>query len=100
MKAIGLNVIIDVTEYFESLNPKETKTESGLIIPAGAANPDKDKEKVILGKIISVSKRASEKTDLKEGDEVFVSKFFGNKHEEDDKTYAIMAYDLILAKKE
>lgn len=98
MRAIGLNIILDVTDYFDSLKPKETKTASGIIIPSVVKK--ETNEKTIEGKIVSLSNKAKKETDLKEGDIVVISKFFGNRYEKDYKTYAILDYNLILAKKE
>lgn len=106
MDAIGNNVIIDITEHFKEVTFEEKKTKSGLIITALAQENEYNEKKgsesqIIDGVIISITPEAAKEIKLYEGDAVLISRFFGSKYddEETNKSYAIIHYNTILAKK-
>lgn len=85
LQPLNQNVILDL-----SMEKKEEKTASGIIIPESA------KEKPLHAPVVSIGN--VENVEIKVGDVVFYKKFSGTELEFDGKKYLILPYADLLAK--
>jgi chaperonin GroES len=88
MKAFGKNIIVDVTSFFKE---EDVKTKAGIIIPGKLANSNTN---TIVANVIDVGSKVE---NIKIGDSVLMLKQFGARLDENDKIYAILTEDLIMA---
>ncbi|MFO8129880.1 MAG: co-chaperone GroES [Bacteroidales bacterium] len=85
LQPLNQNVILDL-----SMEKKEEKTASGIIIPESA------KEKPLHAPVVSIGN--VENVEIKVGDVVFYKKFSGTELEFEGKKYLILPYADLLAK--
>ncbi len=76
-KPLGKRILVERLE-------EESKTSSGIIIP------DNAKEKPLMGKVISISKKIADEKILKEGDTIVFGKYAGNEIKLDNKEYVVL----------
>ncbi len=76
-KPLGKRILVERLE-------EESKTSSGIIIP------DNAKEKPLMGKIVSISKKVADEKILKEGETIVFGKYAGNEIKLDNKEYVVL----------
>ncbi len=76
-KPLGERILVERLE-------EESKTSSGIIIP------DNAKEKPLMGKVISISKKVADEKTLKEGDTIVFGKYAGNEIKLDKSEYIVL----------
>lgn len=76
-KPLGKCILVERLE-------EESKTSSGIIIP------DNAKEKPLMGKIVSISKKVADEKILKEGETIVFGKYAGNEIKLDNKEYVVL----------
>jgi len=76
-KPLGERILVERQE-------EESKTLSGIIIP------DNAKEKPLMGKIVSISKKVADEKCVKEKDVVIFGKYAGNEIKLGDKEYIVL----------
>ena len=82
-RPLGKRILVERTE-------EVTKSAGGIIIP------DSAKEKPQMGKIVAVSKKIEEKSEVKCGDTVLFGKYAGTEIKVDGNDYLVMSIDDIL----
>lgn len=93
MKVLHNNVFVDITEMLQREKQPKEEVRNGIIFPS---TNNKNEDKLMEVKVVEISSMIKD-CEIKVGDTILVSKYFGHRYKKDNIDYGIIDYNTILA---